>query len=170
MDFKIKSISDTRPQGKKVFIRLDFDVPIKNGEIEDDSRLSSGLESVKYLLEKGAVVIAAGHIGRPVGVDEKLSTKIVAKWFQKKFLTSKITETELVGLKTYKLNKSLYVLENLRFDSGEEENNEEYSKKLASTAEIGKNLKRTMTLYFIICLASVIGLTLIGAIALKGLG
>lgn len=139
MDKKIKSISDADVKGKKVFIRLDFDVPIKNGEIEDDSRLSSGLESVKYLLEKDAVVIAAGHIGRPEEIDEKFSTRIVAKWFQKKLLTTKITETEFEGLKAYKLNKNLYVIENLRFDKGEEENSDEYSKKLASTAEIYVN-------------------------------
>ena len=139
MDYAIKSISDADVKNKKVFIRLDFDVPIKNGDIKDDSRLVSGLESVKYLLEKGATVISAGHIGRPNGIDEKLSTKIVAEWFRKKLLTSKIIKTELEGLNAFKLNKNLFVLENLRFDSGEEENSEEYSKKIASTAQIYVN-------------------------------
>jgi phosphoglycerate kinase len=135
----IKSISDAKVQGKKVFVRLDFDVPIKNGDIEDDSRLISGFETVKYLLEKEATVLAAGHIGRPDGVDVKLSTEIVAKWFKKKLLTSRIQEVEIEGLKAFKLNKNLFVLENLRFDKGEEENSAEFSQKLASTAQIYVN-------------------------------
>lgn len=143
MNFPIKSISDANPKGKKVFIRLDFDVPIKNGEIKDDSRLISGFESVKYLIEKDALVIAAGHIGRPDGKDEKLSTKIIAEWFQKKFLDTKIEKTELEGIEAWKLSDNLFVLENLRFDKGEEENSDEYSKKLASTAEIYVNEAKT---------------------------
>ena len=139
MEYKIKSLSDANPKGKKVFIRLDFDVPIKNGEIKDDSRLISGFESVKYLIEKGAIVIAAGHIGRPDGIEEKLSTKIVAKWFQKKLLTSKVSETEVEGFKAWRVSPKLIVLENLRFDKGEEENNDDFSKNLASTAQIYVN-------------------------------
>jgi len=139
MNSMIKSISDANVGSKKVFVRLDFDVPVRNGEIEDDSRLVSGLPTVNYLLEKNAVVIAAGHIGRPDGIDEKFSTKIIAKWFQKKLLSSKIEITEVEKLKAFRLNKNFYILENLRFDQGEEKNSLEFSQKLASTAQIYVN-------------------------------
>jgi phosphoglycerate kinase len=139
MEAKIKSLSDANVKGKKVFVRCDFDVPIKNSEIEDDSRLTSSLETVKYLLEKGAVVIAAGHIGRPNGKDGKFSTKIIGEWYEKKLLTSKISKTEIEGLEAWKLDEKFYILENLRYDKGEEENSEEFSRKLASTAEIYVN-------------------------------
>lgn len=139
MDIKIKSISDADVKNRKVFVRCDFDVPIKSGEINDDSRLLSGFETIKYLLEKDAKVIAAGHIGRPEGEDAKLSTRIIARWFQKKFPYLEINEIETEGIKSWKLSDNFSVLENLRFDKGEEENSDEYSKKLASTAEIYVN-------------------------------
>jgi len=139
MELKIKSLSDADVKGKKVFVRCDFDAPIKGSEIEDDSRLLSSLETIKYLLEKGAVVIAAGHIGRPNGEDEKLSTEIIAQWYEKKLLNSKTSKTEIEQFKAWKLDDNFYVLENLRFDKGEEENNDEFSKKLASTAEVYVN-------------------------------
>jgi phosphoglycerate kinase len=135
----IKSISDADVKNKKVFVRLDFDVPIKNGQIEDDSRLLSGLETVKYLLEKDAVVVAAGHIGRPEGEDPKFSCEIVAKWFHKKFLDTSLEPTEVEGLKGWKLSDNLFVLENLRFDPGEEKNDSDFSQKLAATAQIYVN-------------------------------
>lgn len=136
MTQKIRSVSDANVKGKKVFVRLDFDVPLRNGEIEDDSRLISGLETIKFLLDKGAIVIAAGHIGRPKREDKSLSTLIIAKWFHKKFLDTKIKEIELKGIKAWQLNKKLFVLENLRFDIGEEKNNPKFSRKLASLADV----------------------------------
>ncbi|GAF78490.1 unnamed protein product [marine sediment metagenome] len=139
MEFKIKSISDAKVKNKKVFVRLDFDVPIKDGLIIDESRLLSGLETIKYLLDNGATVIAGGHIGRPEGADKNYSTEIITKWLHKKFLDTKITKDKLKDFECFKLNKNFYVLENLRFDIREEENSLKFSKELADLAQVYVN-------------------------------
>lgn len=139
MNYSLKSISDAKVKDKKVFVRLDFDVPIENGEIIDDSRLLSGIEIIKYLLNEGAVVIAAGHIGRPIEKDEKLTLKPIAKWLSDRLADGKIDKTKIDELDGWELAENLFVLENLRFDKGEEENSDEYAKKLAKTADIYVN-------------------------------
>lgn len=139
MEYDIKSISDANVKNKKVFLRLDFDVPIKNEKIEDDSRLVSGIQTVKFLLENGATIIAAGHIGRPDGEDKKLSTEIIAKWFHKQFLDTKVTSEKLDDFDCFKLNKNFYVLENLRFDKREEQCSDDYSKDLSILADVYVN-------------------------------
>ncbi len=139
MNYDIKSISDANVKGKRVFVRCDFDVPVKDGKVEDDSRLVSSLETIEHLLKEGAIAIVAGHLGRPEGEDKKYSVEIVAKWFTKKFLDTKLEATKIGELNGWKLNENLFVLENLRFDPGEERNDPEYAKKLADTAEIYVN-------------------------------
>ncbi len=137
--FEFKSVHDAKVQGKRVFVRLDFDVPIVKGEIEDDSRLISGLETIKFLLDEGSTVIAAGHIGRPVGEDAKLSTEPIARWFMRKFLDTDFRKAKIDEFKGFMLNDSFFVLENLRFDKGEEENDEDFSKRLGALADIYVN-------------------------------
>ena len=61
-----KTIKDIEIAGKRVFIRVDFNVPIKNGVIEDDTRISGALPTIEYAIEKGAKVILASHLGRPL--------------------------------------------------------------------------------------------------------
>lgn len=139
MNYSIKSISDAKVKDKKVLVRADLDIPVKNNEIEDFSRLTSGLETIKYLLHEGAIVIITGHMGRPDGKDEKLSLRIVAKWFADRFSEKEMTPEKLVDFEGWKLNNNLFVLENLRFDKGEEENNEEFAKKLSEVADIYVN-------------------------------
>lgn len=139
MDYKIKSISDARVKEKKVFVRCDFDVPIKENEIEDASRLTSSLETIKYLLREGAIVNLAGHMGRPEGKDKKFSQKIVSQWFANRFADGNCVETKIGDFDGWKLDDNFYVLENVRFDPGEEENDKEYAKKLAETSEIYVN-------------------------------
>ena len=65
MKDNLPSISGVKVEGKKVFVRCDLDVPIKNSKIVDDSRLISSISTIEYLLENGATVVAAGHLGRP---------------------------------------------------------------------------------------------------------
>ncbi len=139
MEYPVKSVSDAKVKGKRVFVRCDFDVPLKNGKIEDDSRLLSGIETIKFLIAEGATVIAAGHLGRPEGEDKKLSTEPVARWFTHKFLDTSFKKTELDDFKAFKLDDNFYILENLRFDTKEEENDSEYSEKLANLADIYVN-------------------------------
>jgi len=139
MEYNIKSVNDAKVKGKKVLVRLDFDVPISHDEIEDASRLVSGLETIKYLLNEGAIIILGGHMGRPDGIDKKYSQQIIAEWFANRFTDGEFSETKVGDFNGWKLSDNFYVLENLRFDKGEEENSEEYTKKLAETSEIYVN-------------------------------
>jgi phosphoglycerate kinase len=107
----------------KVFVRCDLDVPIENGKILEKYRLDTALETLNYIKERGALPIIAGHIGRPKGVyDEGLSTKNLLPYFDDK-----------LGENNFEL------LENLRFDLGEEQNNETYAKKMALGADMYVN-------------------------------
>lgn len=137
--FEFKSIQDAKVRGIRVLVRCDFDVPIANGRIEDDSRLASGLETIKFLIEEGATVIACGHIGRPVKEDSKLTTEPIAKWFTHKFLDTELESVKIDEFKGFKLNDNFYVLENLRFNKGEEENDEDFAKSLGALADIYVN-------------------------------
>lgn len=139
MNYSVKSISDAKVKDKKVFVRLDFDVPIEKGDIVDDSRLISGVDTLKFLINEGAIIIAAGHIGRPEGKDEKFTLKPVAKWLSDRLAHGKLEESKIGEFDGWKLTDNFFVLENLRFDNGEEENDSDYSKKLADTAEIYVN-------------------------------
>ncbi len=139
MEYKFNNLSDARVKGKRVLVRCDFDVPINAGKIEDDSRIVSGISTIEYLLDEGATVIAAGHLGRPDGFSEKLSTRIIAEWFDKELSGISISATHIGGLKAFKLKDNFYLLENLRFDKGEEENSNEFAHKLAYISDIYVN-------------------------------
>lgn len=122
---------------KKIFLRADLDVPIKDGKVLDDTRLNAWYETLEYLLKNQAQVYLAGHLGRPAGVDEKLSLKPVAKWILGKLeLNEDLKEFDLNGLAGFATNSGVSVLENLRFYKEEEGDDEGFSKKLASLADI----------------------------------
>ncbi len=110
--------SDTR-----VFVRCDIDVPIKNNTIGEKFRLDNLLETLKYIIDKGGIPVIAGHIGKPEGkYIEELSTKHLLSYFNKELGEGKFD-----------------LLENLRFDPREEENDENYAKELASKADMYVN-------------------------------
>ena len=107
----------------KVFVRADLDVPVKNGQILEKYRLDAMLPTLKYLQEKHTKIIIAGHMGKPHGkLAEELSTKQLLPYFN-----------ENLGVDTFNL------LENLRFDIREEQNNTEYAHELAGMADVYVN-------------------------------
>jgi 3-phosphoglycerate kinase len=120
---KLPQLADFSFQGKKVLVRGDLDVPLKDGIVEDDSRLRECLPTVRYLLEQGASIILMGHLGRPAGrVVEELKMAPIRKRL-----------AELLGFTNFTL------LKNLRFDPGEESNDPELAKKLASLGDFYVN-------------------------------
>ena len=131
--------------GKIVLLRLDLNVPIKNGKITDETRIDKILPIFKYLIEKNSKIIVISHIGRPKGVEsEKLSLDPVCKCLETK-LQKKI---ELIKDNIYNLNKKnlskkfvdqIIFLENIRFYKEEENNNNEFSKQLASLGDLFVN-------------------------------
>src|SRR5438552_16706642 len=120
------SISDLDLRGKRVFMRVDFNVPIEGGRITDDTRIEASLPSIRYVLEKGGRLILASHLGRPKGKPEpKYSLKAVAARLAELLgrpvqfapdCVGPAVENMAAGLK----NGDVLLLENLRFH-GEEE-------------------------------------------------
>ncbi len=126
---------------KRVLVRVDFNVPIKNGVITDDKRIREALPTIQYLIEKKAKVILMSHLGRPKGIQEDLRLDPIAKRL-----------SELLGKKVKKLNDcigeeverevenmkpgEIILLENLRFHKEEEANDPEFAKKLARLGDI----------------------------------
>ena len=139
------TIKDLDLKGKRVFIRVDFNVPIKDGVITDDTRIKESLPTIKYAIEKGAKIILASHLGRPKGkVDGKYSLKPVSKHLGKLLNTEVKMAGDCIGSEVLSLSKSLkdgelLLLENLRFHKEEEANDEAFSKELASLAQLYVN-------------------------------
>lgn len=134
---KLPDIRSIDISSKRIFLRLDLDVYLENGQILDDSRLHAAFPTVEYL-SKGAKIIIAGHLGRPEGKDPNLSLLPVAQWFERKFNIS-ISEGKIGEFDGWNFGDSVSILENLRFYPGEEENGEEFAKKLSSLADIYVN-------------------------------
>ncbi len=141
-----KTIKDIDVYDKKVLVRVDFNVPVIDGKITDDNRIVEALPTINYLLEKGAAVILMSHLGRPEGkFDPKYSLKVVANRLQELLpKTNVIMANDVVGkdaknkAKNLKMGEVL-LLENLRFDAREEENDKEFCKQLADLAEVYVN-------------------------------
>ena len=140
-----KTIRDIDIKGKKVLVRCDFNVPIKEGQITDDTRIRAALPSIKYLLENGAKVVLCSHLGRPKGeVKPEFSLDIVAKELSRLLGQEVKLAGDVVGESAQKLtsemkNGEVVLLENVRFEAGEEKNDPELSKKFASLAEVYVN-------------------------------
>ncbi len=140
-----KSIRDFDVKGKKVLVRVDFNVPIKDGKVTDDTRIRAALPTIEYLIDKGAAVILASHLGRPQGeIKAEFSLKNVAKYLDDLIDAKVYFCDDCVGDKAKNAAAQIgfgeiLVLENTRFHPGEEKNDVEMSKELASLAELYVN-------------------------------
>jgi len=141
----ISDLKDGELKGKKVLVRVDFNVPMdKQQNITDDMRIRAALPTIRYLIDRGAKVILVSHLGRPDGVTEGLRMNPIAKRLE-----------ELLGRKVIKLNDcigeevetaiskmvsgEIVMLENVRFHPEEEENDAGFSKQLAALADVYVN-------------------------------
>ena len=141
-----KIITDVDVDKKKVFVRADFNVPLdENGIITDDTRIQKTLPTIRYLLDHQAAVILASHLGRPKGkVVEKYSLKPVAVRLSELLGIPVQMAPDCIGAETETMAGALQpgqvlLLENLRFHGEEEKNDPEFSRKLASLADVGIN-------------------------------
>jgi phosphoglycerate kinase len=138
MIFNLKSVKNANVQNKTVFLRADLDAPIRSGKITDDTRLHAWFKTLEFLANNNSRIIIAGHLGRPEGKDEKLTLEPVAEWISKK-IKGNLVKQEIGGLDGWGITENVSLLENLRFYKEEEENNDEFAKKLASLAQIYVN-------------------------------
>ncbi|MBX9974297.1 phosphoglycerate kinase [Cytobacillus firmus] len=140
-----KSVKDVELKGKRVFCRVDFNVPMKDGQVTDETRIKAALPTIEYLINQGAKVILASHLGRPKGsVVEDLRLTPVAKRL-----------SELLGKEVKKADEAygdsvkamvdtlgegdVLLLENVRFYPGEEKNDSELAKAFAELADVYVN-------------------------------
>ncbi|HZW04163.1 MAG TPA: phosphoglycerate kinase [Anaerolineaceae bacterium] len=140
--FSKKTVRDIDVKGKKVLVRVDFNVPIKDGKVTDDTRVRAALPTIQYLLDQGASVILFSHLGRPKGgPDPKYSMKPVADYLGGMVKAPVKFAEEAAGPKAEAAAKALkpgeiLVLENTRFFPLEEKNDVELAKQFASLADV----------------------------------
>jgi phosphoglycerate kinase len=139
------TVRDFDPQGKRVLMRVDFNVPIEDGKVKDDSRIRAALPTIRYLLEHGAAVILMSHLGRPKGkVVESFRLRPVAQWLSALLKLPVPITGDPLGIGTRDAVARLkpgqvLMLENLRFHGEEEANDDEYAKTLASYGDVYVN-------------------------------
>lgn len=142
-----KSVEDLNVKGKRVLVRCDFNVPLKDGEITNDKRIVAALPTIKYLMEQGAKVILCSHLGRPKGeYKPEFSLAPVAKRLSEYLgVDVPLAEDEnVVGDNAKKMAADLQdgqvmLLENVRYRAEETKNEENFSKELASLADLFVN-------------------------------
>lgn len=144
-----KTIKDMDINGKRVLVRVDFNVPIENRIIEDDRKIRETLPTIKYLVENSAKVILVSHLGRPKGIEEGLRMDAVAKrleelmkkeGYRNKVLKANHCINEDVKNTITKMNfGDILMLENVRFYAEEEKNDSNFARKLSENADIYVN-------------------------------
>ena len=145
MTYNKKTVEDIAVSGKKVLVRCDFNVPLKDGVITSDKRIVEALPTIKYLMNNGAKVILCSHMGKPKGeVVAKYSLAPVAARLTELLGTEVKLAPDTIGAETKAMAAALadgqaMLLENTRFDKREEKNDPEFAKELASMAEIFVN-------------------------------
>jgi phosphoglycerate kinase len=132
------SVEDLKVKGKTVFVRVDFNVPLNDkGEIRNDARIRASLPTINYLIDKGAKIVLASHLGRPKGkFDPKVSLKPAAKRLSELLGREVLFAPDCIGEEAAKIKAGLkegqvLLLENVRFHAEETANDEGFSRKLA---------------------------------------
>ena len=139
---KIKKISDFNLSSKKVLVRLDLNVPFKNGKISDHTRITSSLPTLKEILKKKGIPVIISHFGRPKGKkNNNFSLKKIVSSLSKHLKKKVIFSKDCIGLEVKKVLENIkkdeiVLLENLRFHSGENSNNYNFAKKLTKYCDI----------------------------------
>lgn len=139
----IKDLSKEQLNGKKVLVRVDFNVPLKDGKVSDDTRIRSALPTINYLLDSGAKVLLVSHLGRPKGKEAKYSLQPVADYMNEKLAIKINFLNDCIGqdIKNTIDNSEdkLFLLENVRFYPEEEKNNVDFAKQLSELADFYVN-------------------------------
>jgi phosphoglycerate kinase len=146
MEYAMKTIKDIDISGKRVFIRVDFNVPMDaNQNITEDTRIRTVLPTLEYALQKKAKIILASHLGRPKGkVVPEMSLKPVAPYLSKLIgqevkMANDCIGPEVAAMVSNLKDGDILLLENLRYHAGEEKNNPDLAKELASLCDIYVN-------------------------------
>jgi phosphoglycerate kinase len=140
-----KTVKDIAVKGKRVLVRVDFNVPLADGEVADDGRIRATLPTIQYLLEQGAAVILMSHLGRPKGkVREDLRMDSVSRRLSELVGREVIKVDDCVGPEVERAAAALepgqiLLLENLRFHPEEEDNDQAFAQQLATLADIYVN-------------------------------
>jgi phosphoglycerate kinase len=143
--FDKKTVKDVEVRGKRVLVRVDFNVPLADGLVTDDTRVRAALPTLRYLVDHGAKVIVMSHLGRPKGEpDPQYSLRPVRRVLQRLLGRNVVFVDDIVGPEAHEavdrmVDGEIIMLENVRFDPGEKTNDPEFAKKLASLADIYVN-------------------------------
>ncbi len=140
----LRTVRDLDVRNKRVLVRCDFNVPLENGEITDDRRITEALPTIKFLLAQGACVILCSHLGRPKGVTPEFSLKPVAERLtvllgRKVELLPDCVGPEVQAAMSQLEPCEVTLLENVRFHPEEEKNDPEFARELSSIADVYVN-------------------------------
>lgn len=143
--FSKKTVKDVDVRGKRVLVRVDFNVPLSDGAVADDTRVRAALPTLRYLVDHGARVIVMSHLGRPKGEpDPQYSLRPVRRVLQRLLGRNVVFVDDIVGPEAAEavdrmVDGEILMLENVRFHPGEKSNDPEFAKRLASLADLYVN-------------------------------